>query len=980
MPAGEDEAEMVLWSSAVSEKTSHMLRKEAMATSEKWCQTKGYGSTIFGTLIGGVVGAFLAYVIETKLLQHIDEFNEAAEASYVVVLGILIGLITFCILMAERNIRNLGGFDITRVRLLSVTMVILVALGVFFGLRFIAGTDIVAWVLLSSSFSLGICLGSRFFSSFARGPRSTSLLYILGSGVGGVTGGILVTLALLWRVNFSIDEGFAALLALLLSLIGGIVGLSIGTFRIISSLVFERGVEPIQSERGMLSRKQGLLAIFLIIVLILPLVTFQYYGAMGLSEDSARVGNWDEESIFSCSTFDAENTVVASVYNSEQIVEYLQDLPDKDIGVLATLCLLSREDRWTDEFRSVLLEEAANNEFVGVSGSVKAWQFDAMIRIYYYLLVTEKEPELFSESERGLILDWFAAINRDALETGWVDYAYALLFKIIPNGPYENQEIGAGLLAVLAEALQEEYPELSEEDRKYISEFGIGWGGNFRNSDDGIVYHHSTWVMNAYMMAEYGGQAEYLRGDNSRASFEWILKQWPSNGMSPAYNMPDSYTPFGVMVLGSYLFQDGRYKWLAERMLADEMENNRKIGENVLGLSYWDDDLPSVRPTSGSCYIRGTTGMAWRPGPLQPDKIVFRDGWEEDSMYALLNLRFSGWHSYKATNCFISVMYGEPFVVEDMELIEHDWLPAGKADHRDKKIDRMDLNGFQVKAGGLEKVIYRITGIGSPWYQDPPKFAEVVFFYTTPAVDFSKTRISNWHGWKHDRVSILMKNDYFVVFDYAKGGKAQEVALTWHLKGDPVLEDECIRLSQGDYSLAVHYPHSSDWYQPVILDTEHSYPAAGYIHESDVDFSMISKDRSEVGFITLFYPLKDDEQYSVERVGVEDEQGEPAYPKALGLRISNASRTSVIGTRFAPGEFSYGTIKTDSEAFVLDQSPGLWSIAFENGTTFQIESDDTPATVRLNGGELRESEEWYYSSGLVVVRTAADQGSIEIEF
>jgi len=130
----------------------------------------------------------------------------------------------------------------------------------------------------------------------------------------------------------------------------------------------------------------------------------------------------------------------------------------------------------------------------------------------------------------------------------------------------------------------------------------------------------------------------------------------------------------------------------------------------------------------------------------------------------LLNLRFSGWHSYKATNSFISVMYGEPFLVEKLELKNHSWLPRGKADHRDKKIDRAELNGFQIETTGLQKIIYLITGIGSYWAQDPPRFTEVLAFNTTKIADYSITKISNWHGWDNTRTSVMVKgNDSFIV-------------------------------------------------------------------------------------------------------------------------------------------------------------------------------------------------------------------------
>ena len=56
-----------------------------------------------------------------------------------------------------------------------------------------------------------------------------------------------------------------------------------------------------------------------------------------------------------------------------------------------------------------------------------------------------------------------------------MDYVYAFTFKKLPDGPYENQEIGVGLLTVLSEVLKDEYPELVQKNTEYIKNFGKGW-------------------------------------------------------------------------------------------------------------------------------------------------------------------------------------------------------------------------------------------------------------------------------------------------------------------------------------------------------------------------------------------------------------------------------------------------------------------------------------------------------------------------
>ncbi len=58
----------------------------------------------------------------------------------------------------------------------------------------------------------------------------------------------------------------------------------------------------------------------------------------------------------------------------------------------------------------------------------------------------------------------------------------------------------------------------------------------------------------------------------------------------------------------------------------------------------------------------------------------------------------------------------------------------------------------------MSAVLYHLTGIGGPWAQDPPYYAEVVAFETGEDLDWSHTRITNWQGWQHDRWIYLHHN------------------------------------------------------------------------------------------------------------------------------------------------------------------------------------------------------------------------------
>ncbi len=301
-----------------------------------------------------------------------------------------------------------------------------------------------------------------------------------------------------------------------------------------------------------------------------------------------------------------------------------------EYGILA---LGTGEMDWTVAFRECLLQEAMARHFVGPAHSVKWIQYEAALRAYYFARVDARFPDLFSEEERGRVRAWFADINRRALTVEWVDWMYGLAFAKWPGGPYENQENGAGLLALLeAEGLAA--PELSPINRDYLARNQRGWSARFRNTDDAFAYQ-LEWINNAYFQSLYTG--EYPKETVER-SLAWLLFQALPDGKAPRYNYPMDVSLASVAYLGADLLDDPRYLWLAGKALeAIEAE------EGYLGAQPGVEaplTMVAESPTQGSCLLYGNSGLPNQMGPLAPDKIVFRDGWSDDAGYLLLNLRY----------------------------------------------------------------------------------------------------------------------------------------------------------------------------------------------------------------------------------------------------------------------------------------------------------------------------------------------------
>ena len=446
------------------------------------------------------------------------------------------------------------------------------------------------------------------------------------------------------------------------------------------------------------------------------------------------------------------------------------------------LALGTGERRWAKAFRESLLNEVTEKRYTTPAHSVKSVQYEAALRAYYYPRVREAFPGLFSEEEVEFIRAWFAAINRRALTVEWVDLMYGLAFSKWPEGPYENQENGAGLLALLeAEGLAD--PELSAANQNYLARNRRGWAVRFRVTDDAIIYQ-PEWIHNAYFQSLYTGE---LPDENGRLSFEWLLLQALPDGSPLRYNHPGRGPLAGIAYLEAELFRDPRLVWLAGRAAAELAQGGAYLYAQP-GVEK-PVALEGHSPTAGSCLIFGDSGLPNQEGPLAPDKIVFRDGWTPDSTYLLLNLRFTGWHRYKATGTITLVYQGGSLAADVLDGDRFRWLPEGRSLFRDKRIPRESLNGLVVEKTGMAAVLYELTGVGGPWAQDPPYYAEVVAFDTGDELDWAHTRLTGWRGWRHDRwVYFYHNGGPIVVVDEAEGPPGSRAALAWHLTGEGMVE------------------------------------------------------------------------------------------------------------------------------------------------------------------------------------------------
>jgi hypothetical protein len=221
----------------------------------------------------------------------------------------------------------------------------------------------------------------------------------------------------------------------------------------------------------------------------------------------------------------------------------------------------------------------------------------------------------------------------------------------------------------------------------------------------------------------------------------------------------------------------------------------------------------------------------------------------------LLNLRFTGWHRYKATNT-ITLLYKErPLVVDRLEEKLFRWLPKGRSLFRDKRIPRENLNGLLVSKTGMAAMLYRLTGFGSPWAQDPPHYAEVEFFETGGSLDISRVTIENWRGWWHVRTIYFYHGGPIVVMDEARGPSRSRAALVWHLVGEGHREENSLRLRRGHSPVWVELPEEA-W-----ATTEIEVMPQGDLWEPNVHLFYYSPEKGSLNLVTVFHliPSLEDE-------------------------------------------------------------------------------------------------------------------------
>lgn len=474
--------------------------------------------------------------------------------------------------------------------------------------------------------------------------------------------------------------------------------------------------------------------------------------------------------------------------------------------------------------------------------------------------------------------------------------------------------------------------------------------------EDATVYH-PVWLLSLYSYAEAAKRPDLFDSPLTKYYLEYYKKLIGPNGTVPEFG--DARWNSGweglrlvpVFEKGAAVFRDPELKWAARTIFESARKHNPVLGVvDAYSLSdaiRWGDDSIAPRtPVSLSQEVlEDVVGK----------KIVFRNGWEDQSTFMLLNYRDEGdggWLHREFLRRTISVEeekmhHGHadensiPLLMSKGSVLLHDAdyrndLPSGtygawRQDYFHNRIVAR-LN----KRDSKQSVLEFVQNSGAYRQVETRK----IDFLNLREVDMSRTRlIDDVLGYQWDRIITYVKEeDFFVVVDGIKILRSDFFTFTnfWH--GQHILSSgadyfdiatDSIQRFQftQDRSLLVYFPE-------VYAKTAGSEPISRSHHQENAVYqtqsSHYNAGDTEV-FVTVLIPH--DRKASI--AGLKDKIKLVSVSKpyeAVGLEIRREGRTSVLGIKidldmdvarenirprylYDLGKVRYGDFETDADYF-----------------------------------------------------------------
>ncbi len=468
--------------------------------------------------------------------------------------------------------------------------------------------------------------------------------------------------------------------------------------------------------------------------------------------------------------------------------------------------------------------------------------------------------------------------------------------------------------------------------------------------------YHPVWLFSVIHYVDTVGEPNFFESAITRYYFEYIL-----NLLSPSGGIADFGDATWHCSLGWYLpcfergaseYSDPFLKYAAQGIF-DLINSKKPSGGEAQHLVHayrWaDDSVPAKRPSSGSSEVMDD---------LFGKKIVFRNGWDQDSTFLLLNYKDENnfgkiqrdylkttlsveaekaHHGHADENSICLLMSGGSILLHDGGYREN--LPNGKyrADYYHNRVI-------------VRKESYRGKSPILDFLSDSGKYKNVdtekIDFVKFEQVEMSRTRVmSPKMGYFWDRVLVYLKHwDIFVIFDglfatstgdftFSNLLYTRQVASEGAGYFDTYIDRIADYENRGKRSLLIRFADMEEDGFTGTDRTRRSYQDEVCVHRT-ISRSMARSDI--VPFVTALIPHNPDADVEALARSISPIHTD-RYPKGVGARINLDGDTVIMGVKldldlgihrknirprysYRPGAIRYGDIQTDAAFVYLRES------------------------------------------------------------
>ncbi|UCE40851.1 MAG: hypothetical protein JSV17_15620 [Candidatus Aminicenantes bacterium] len=533
------------------------------------------------------------------------------------------------------------------------------------------------------------------------------------------------------------------------------------------------------------------------------------------------------------------------------------------------------------------------------------------------------------------ILKTAGALNAEEIHNMQNDIAHSMAYVLQTQewGPMNRAALRTESLAWAVRALPN-HPDAKtwEMQRKALGD--DNWG-NWQ-IEDATIYH-AVWL---YALLGYadamGKQDELLNTPEMYYYAQYFLHLMCPAGMVPDFgdaNWMANWARFLVFFeTTANHFKDPQLKWaattIARKFIDFGEPRNIGLAYNLLDCFLWGgDNIPVQKPGSLSQEVMED---------VQGKKIVFRNGWDPDSTYLLLNYRDEGdgglnfrdylrdtipveeekmTHGHADENSIILLMSGSSILLHDGGY--RDYMPSGPygAYRQDYFHNRLCVRQEKIWMGQNQGEFRYSTRNAVPgqsildFLHNAGSYRKVrtqkVDFLSLDDFDYSRTRLTDDSmGYAWDRVIVNVKDpELYVVFDILKSLKEEYFTLAnlWHTRKildqgehwyDTVYDKIQNHALPTENNLLILFPATHFRFDGTEPEKRH-YQDEFLIHQTTAQHFELGE---TVGFITVLIPHPKDEPPVKWLNKIRVIQTKPDRA-GLGVEIDSENRKTVIGVK-----------------------------------------------------------------------------------